>query len=283
MLRRLSQKKRLKRKISRKGSRHSIDSTDSRVQGSRKPSRVSLDRHSNDIELPRMPEHHKNAFFNPEAVGEKDAKTNSQGEDVLEEEENENINTVEKSKGETLQPQMCEKGDSEKDVAPNTSNEERSLSLNASKENNSADNDDWDNNEGPEVHTNDLKSSEQEMLQSNSTPTGEPCLTTDLDNSSDESIKRVKDSLPEESLNQNDDETDDTKEEQEGSGLSAVNLESVDSFDTNESEDGEKSTDGNGFLNDILNTVNISQNHYTEFLSPQTEVETLDPEKSSSC
>ena len=278
VLRRLGEKKRsLKRKMSRKGSRHSIDSN-----GSRQPFHASLDRHSNDIELPQLDRHNndtelksKNAFFNPEAVEEKDVKANSEEESVLE--ENQNINTVDKCKAENLQRQICEKDGLEKDVTPNTSNEEQNLSPNASKENNSADNGEVGTNEGPEVHTNDLKSSEQEILQIETTPKGEPCLTTNLDHSSDESSNRIKDSLPEESLNQNNDKEDVTK------GGQAVSLESVGSLDTNESEDSEKSADGNDFLNEILDTVNVSPNHYTDFLPPQTEDKTLDPAESSSC
>ena len=289
VLRRLSEKKRsLKRKMSRKGSRHSIDSNGSRVYGSRKPSHASLDRHSNDIELPQLDRHNndtelnsKIAFFNPEAVEEKDVKANSEEEGVLE--ENQNINTVDKCKGENLQRQICEKDGLKKDVTPNTSNEEQNLSPNASKENNSADNGEVGTNEESEVHTNDLKSSEQEILQNEATPKGEPCLTTNLDHSSDKSSNRIKDSLPEESLNQNNDEEDVTKEGQEGDGLGAVSLESVDSLDTNESEDSEKSADGNDFLNEMLDTVNVSPNHYSDFLPPQTEVKMLDPVESSSC
>ena len=302
MLKRLSETKRsLKRRMSRKGSRHSIDSTDSRASGSRKPSLATSDRHSHDIELPI-----RNAFFNPEAVEENDVEANSQEEDVPE--ENQNIDKVESGKEE----QMCQKyafgnddtsgkiSDVEEDAFPeqvmaqdstasrnddlkqnndvdnienfeisssttdnNTSNEKRNLSPNINEGNDSADNDDLDDEKKPKIHKNDLQNSECGILPYESTPNDESCPTTG---------EKINDSLPAKSLSQRNNEIR-KEQEDDNDGQSASNLENVDSFDTLKSDDGEHITDGS----------DDSPNDYSDFLLVQDEAEMHNPEKSSSC
>lgn len=301
MLKRLSETKRsLKRRMSRKGSRHSVDSIDSRASGSRKPSLATSDRHGNDIELPM------NAFFNPEAVEENDVKANSQEEDVPE--ENQNIDKVESGNEE----QMCQKyafgnddtpgkiSDIEEDAFPeqvmtqdsttsrnndlkqnrdvdsvenfemsssttdnNTSNAKRNLSPNINEGNDSADNDDLDNEKRSKIHKNDLKNSECEILPSESTPNDESCPTTG---------EKINDSLPVKSLSQRNDEIREGQED-DNDGLSASNLENGDSFDKHKSDDGEH----------INNGSDDSPNDYSDFSLVQDEAEMYDPEKSSAC
>ena len=123
-----------------------------------------------------------------------------------------------------------------------------------------------------EEHKTDMSQSKTPEEVISPVQNSEPCLTTDLDDLSDQSRegderdvqhKTKYDSLPQTNLSQH----------EESSSYK------VDSED----EGSRHSRDGSDFLSDVLNAINVSPNDEPDFSSSQNETGTQDPEISSSC